>query len=349
MSTAAGGTSLLRAPTQRRRRRPDVRARHPSMAPRRRHPAMRSPEELRRNTVRRQLRGVASSDFRPDVEGMRALAVIVVVLFHLRIGVFKGGFVGVDVFFVLSGFLITRLLLNELAASGTIALPNFWARRARRLLPASVLVIVATLVAGRWMLSPIDQRALAGDATAAGGFVVNFVFAHRSSDYFDSQTAHSPLLHFWSLAVEEQFYLLWPLVIVLLARRPRQYRRLLLTVIIVAATASVAASVWLTRHYDKVAFYLLPARIGELLAGAAVATAGAAFAVVDARYRAGLAWFGLLGIAVAVLTFEADAGFPGSQAMLPVLGTVLVLVAGGAGAASIGPARFLGHPGGLWI
>ena len=89
---------------------------------------------------------------------MRALAVIVVVLFHLRIGVFKGGFVGVDVFFVLSGFLITRLLLNELAASGTIALPNFWARRARRLLPASVLVIVATLVAGRWMLSPIDQR-----------------------------------------------------------------------------------------------------------------------------------------------------------------------------------------------
>ena len=227
MSTAAGGTSLLRAPTQRRRR-PDVRARHPSMAPRRRHPAMRSPEELRRNTVRRQLRGVASSDFRPDVEGMRALAVIVVVLFHLRIGVFKGGFVGVDVFFVLSGFLITRLLLNELAASGTIALPNFWARRARRLLPASVLVIVATLVAGRWMLSPIDQRALAGDATAAGGFVVNFVFAHRSSDYFDSQTAHSPLLHFWSLAVEEQFYLLWPLVIVLLARRPRQYRRLLL-------------------------------------------------------------------------------------------------------------------------
>jgi peptidoglycan/LPS O-acetylase OafA/YrhL len=310
---------------------------------------MRSPEELRRNTVRRQLRGVASSDFRPDVEGMRALAVIVVVLFHLRIGVFKGGFVGVDVFFVLSGFLITRLLLNELATSGTIALPNFWARRARRLLPASVLVIVATLVAGRWMLSPIDQRALAGDATAAGGFVVNFVFAHRSSDYFDSQTAHSPLLHFWSLAVEEQFYLLWPLVIVLLARRPRQYRRLLLTVIIVAATASVAASVWLTRHYDKVAFYLLPARMGELLAGAAVAAAGAAFVVVNARYRAGLAWFGLLGIGVAVLTFEADAGFPGSQAMLPVLGTVLVLVAGGAGGASIGPARFLGHPGGLWI
>src|SRR3989337_1195637 len=109
MSTAVGGTTLLRAPT--RRRRPDVRARHPSMAPRRRHPAMRSQGDLRRQTVRRQLRGVSTDDFRPDVEGMRALAVVVVVLFHLRISLFKGGFVGVDVFFVLSGFLITRLLL----------------------------------------------------------------------------------------------------------------------------------------------------------------------------------------------------------------------------------------------
>ena len=347
MSTAVGGTTLLRAPT--RRRRPDVRARHPSMAPRRRHPAMRSPKDLRRQTIRRQLVGVASDDFRPDVEGMRALAVVVVVLFHLRIGVFRGGFVGVDVFFVLSGFLITRLLLKELASTGTLALPNFWARRARRLLPASVLVLVATLVAGRWMLAPLDQRTLAGDATAAGGFVVNFVFAHRSSDYFDSQTAHSPLLHFWSLAVEEQFYLLWPLVLVALARRPRQYRRLLVAVILATGFASVVASVWLTEHYQKVAFYLLPARMGELLAGAAIATAGMAFTAVNATYRAALGWLGVVGIGVAVLTFEADAGFPGTQAMLPVLGTALVLVAGGAGAATFGPARALSHPAGQWI
>ena len=310
---------------------------------------MRSQGDLRRQTVRRQLRGVSTDDFRPDVEGMRALAVVVVVLFHLRISVFKGGFVGVDVFFVLSGFLITRLLLKELASTGTLALPDFWSRRARRLLPASVLVLVATLVAGRWMLAPLDQRTLAGDATAAGGFVVNFVFAHRSSDYFDSQTAHSPLLHFWSLAVEEQFYLLWPLVLVALARRPRQYRRLLVAVIMAGGAASVLASVWLTEHYQKVAFYLLPARMGELLAGAAVAVAGTAFLSVSATFRAALGWFGIVGIAVAVFSFEADASFPGTQAMLPVLGTVLVLVAGGAGAATFGPARVLSHPAGQWI
>jgi peptidoglycan/LPS O-acetylase OafA/YrhL len=290
------------------------------------------------------------------LDGLRAVGVLLVMVERLRAFAFPssrllppGGYIGVDVFFVLSGFLITRLLVKELATTGTLALPNFWARRARRLLPASVLVLVATLVAGRWMLAPLDQRTLAGDATAAGGFVVNFVFAHRSSDYFDSQTAHSPLLHFWSLAVEEQFYLLWPLVLVALARRPRQYRRLLVAVILAAGVTSIVASVWLTDHYQKVAFYLLPARMGELLAGAAIATAGVAFSAVNASYRAALGWLGVVGIGVAVLTFEADAGFPGTQAMLPVLGTVLVLVAGGAGTATFGPARALRHPVGQWI
>ena len=168
------------------------------------------PDVARRRTVRHQLHGVADDEFRPDVEGLRALAVIAVVLFHLRLGAFQGGFVGVDVFFVLSGFLITRLLLKELASTGTLSLPGFWARRARRLLPASSLVLVATVLAGTVALSPLAQRTLGVDAMAAGVFVVNFVFAGRFGDYFAAQLAEaqpSALLHYWSLAVEEQFYL----------------------------------------------------------------------------------------------------------------------------------------------
>ena len=126
---------------------------------------------------------------------------------------FSGGYVGVDVFFVLSGFLITRLLLREVARTGTISLRHFWARRARRLLPASAVVVVATVIAAEVLLAPIAQRPLATDALAAGGFAINFVFASRLGDYFASQLGQtpSPLLHFWSLAVEEQFYLFWPL------------------------------------------------------------------------------------------------------------------------------------------
>ena len=142
------------------------------------------PDVARRRAVRHQLHGVADDEFRPDVEGLRALAVVAVVLFHLRLGAFQGGFVGVDVFFVLSGFLITRLLLRELASTGTLSLPGFWARRARRLLPASCLVLVVTLLAATVALSPLAQRTLATDAMAAGVFVVNFVFAGRFGDYF---------------------------------------------------------------------------------------------------------------------------------------------------------------------
>lgn len=317
-----------------------------------RHTTASAPGGVRRRLVRRQLDGVALDEFRPDVEGMRALAVIAVLLFHLRISAFSGGFVGVDIFFVLSGFLITRLLLRELATTGTVSLPNFWARRARRLLPASVLVLLVTVVAARWMLPSLSQRALATDATAAGSFVVNFVFANRLGDYFGAQLAEiqpSPLLHFWSLAVEEQFYVLWPIVLVVATRRPLQYRRLMIAIILTVAVVSVIVSIWLTDHRPTQAFYLLPARMGELLAGAALAAAGPAFRAVPAGFRAALGWFGLFGITVAVLTYDAGTVFPGYAMLLPVLSTVLVIVAGGAGSAANGPAMVLRHPIAQWI
>ena len=140
--------------------------------------------------------------FRPDIEGLRAIAVLLVLLYHAEIPLFGGGFVGVDVFFVLSGFLITSLLLRELGRTGTVSLSNFWARRARRLLPASGLVLVVTLLTSRFMLDGLSQGELARDAIAASAFVVNIRFMAAGTDYLTSQLPPSPLLHFWSLAVE---------------------------------------------------------------------------------------------------------------------------------------------------
>ena len=290
-------------------------------------------------------------EFRPDIEGLRAVAVVVVVLFHARLAGFSGGFVGVDVFFVLSGFLITRLLLREVATTGTISLSHFWARRARRLLPASCVVVVVTVIASQVLLSPVAQRPLATDALAAGGFVVNFVFAGRLGDYFASQAGltPSPLLHFWSLAVEEQFYLFWPLALLGLRRRPRRYLRLVTTMMIAVAAVSFVTCLWMTRTHPTGAFYLLPARMWELAIGGLVAAGGTAWMLVSPAARAVAAWVGVAGVATAVATFDDSVAFPGSAALLPVLGTALIVVGGGRGAAPFAPVALLRHAALQWI
>ncbi len=321
-----------------------------SPAPRTRGPA--GQFVIRRLAVRLSLVRVADNAFRPDVEGLRALAVVAVLLFHAKVAGFDGGFVGVDVFFVLSGFLITRLLLRELATTGSISLKAFWARRARRLLPASCLVLVVTVIAAHWMLPPLDQRALAVDAAASATFVVNFVFAHQLSDYFGAQLAESspsPLLHFWSLAVEEQFYLVWPALLVAATRRPGQYRRFVLGLILGIGCLSFALSAWLTDAAPTWAFFTLPTRMGELLAGAALAVVGTAIVLVSPGFRAVLGWLGVLGIAVAVATYDTSTAFPGLATLLPVLATVLVIVAGGAGADRRGPISVLRLPVLQWL
>ena len=311
--------------------------------------------DQRRADVRASLDGAVGGEFRPDVEGLRAIAVIAVVLFHMKVGGFEGGFVGVDVFFVLSGFLITQLLLRELETSGSVSLHDFWARRARRLLPASCLVLVVTVIASRFMLAPSLLRDVGRDAIAAGLFVVNFVFANRLGDYFNAQLGDltpSPLLHFWSLAVEEQFYLLWPATLLLVARwlpRPAAFRRNLLIVIAVISVASLAASVWMTNNEPTWAFYLLPARAVELLAGAGLALAGTGLRSVNVRFRAALGWFGVVGVVYAVLAYDESVAFPGTAAMLPVLATVLIVASGGFEPFRFGPGVILGLAPMQWI
>ena len=300
--------------------------------------------DLRRRAVRASLTDAVADDFRPDVEGLRAVAVIVVVLFHAKFAAFEGGFVGVDVFFVLSGFLITRLLVKEMASTGTISLRTFWARRARRLLPASALVVAATLLVGRIVLAPLEQRSLALDAVAAGAFVANFRFAAVLGDYFGAQLGEltpSPLLHFWSLAVEEQFYLVWPALMLLVARRPRQYRRLLVLVLGALGLVSLLASVWLTATRPTWAFYLLPARMVELIVGALIALAWPTVRALPSIGRAVAGWVGLATITASVLLFDESMAFPGALAMVPVLGTAAVIVAGGGGALPWSPGRAL--------
>jgi peptidoglycan/LPS O-acetylase OafA/YrhL len=300
-------------------------------------------------SIREQLRAERDTGFRPDIEGVRAIAVLAVLLYHGGIGPFDGGYVGVDVFFVVSGFLITRLLVRDIGKAGARSLPNFWARRARRLLPASALVILFTVIVGWSVLDPLTHRSLARDAIAAGGFFVNMVFAHRDGDYFASELAPSPLLHFWSLAVEEQFYLVWPLILLVVVRVRSGKRSALIATIGVLWAVSFATSVVMTDRNAPWAFYLLPTRAWELLSGAAIAVAAPAVtARVAPHARAVLGWVGLATVMASTMLLSPSAHFPGWVALWPVVGTVAVVVSG-VGPSEHGPQRLLSAKPMVWI
>jgi peptidoglycan/LPS O-acetylase OafA/YrhL len=185
----------------------------------------------------------------PSLDGVRALAVAAVVLFHGGVAVLPGGFLGVDAFFVLSGFLITSLLLGEHDGSGRIRLAAFWGRRARRLLPALLVVLATTTIIGRYLLPPVEDRLLRWDALAALGYLANWRMIYRGADYFAQTAAPSPLQHTWSLGIEEQFYLLWPLIVVV-ALAVRRGRRVLLAVSLLGAAGSAVAQALLYRPGD---------------------------------------------------------------------------------------------------
>jgi peptidoglycan/LPS O-acetylase OafA/YrhL len=292
--------------------------------------------------------------FRQDIQGLRALAVLLVILDHAKFGPFHGGFVGVDVFFVISGFLITGLLVSEAERTGRASLLGFYARRARRILPAATLVIVATVAASTYFLSAVEANGVIEDALWATFFLANFKFAADGTDYFQNDTPPSPLQHYWSLAVEEQFYLVWPLLVLLLclyaawrARRsagarslgPR-VRDLGVSPLVVIVGISFAYSVSHSTT-DPVAAYFSPfTRAWELGIGALVACLSTRLILLKPAVQALLSWGGLVAVAVAALAFDGTTVFPGYAAALPVVGTA-ALLAGGLRPASWGPQPLL--------
>jgi len=249
-----------------------------------------------------------------------------------------GGFVGVDVFFVISGFLITGLILREVAATGRLSLTTFYARRAKRLLPATVLVLVSTAVL-TWLFLPITQRdVFGGDIAAASVYVVNWVLAGRSVDYLAEGIVASPVQHFWSLAVEEQFYIIWPLVILVIigvARRNQVSMRLALGIGLAAvAIPSFAWSVHLTGVAPDKAYFVTTTRLWELGIGAALALALPLAERLSRRTSMGAGALGLALILSAAIYIDGSAPWPGWYATIPVVGSALVILAGSNGVAT---------------
>ena len=265
---------------------------------------------------------------RKDIEGLRAIAVIAVLLFHFDIPGFGGGYVGVDVFFVISGYLITSLLINEREANGRISIRDFYARRARRLLPISVAVMAVTALASAIWLQPTRLPALANDIMAAAAFSVNFVFAHRGTDYLQAAMEPSAIQHYWSLAVEEQFYMVWPGLIALVTLGGKRIRHKIAIAMGLIVIVSFALSATLTSATPSWAYFGLHTRAWELGLGALLAALAANTANLSPTIRATLGWLGVGGIIVSVLSFADVVAFPGTIAAVPVIATGLALIAG---------------------
>jgi peptidoglycan/LPS O-acetylase OafA/YrhL len=272
----------------------------------------------------------AGRRFRPDIEGLRAVAIVAVLLCHAGVGFLAGGYVGVDVFFVISGFLITRLLLGELDRTGTISLRGFYARRAKRLLPLSAVLLATVGVLAMILLSPLRNTEVAGDIVAAALYVANWHFAAQSVDYFAQGLEPSPVLHLWSLAIEEQFYLVWPGLMLAATwfwrRSGRAVRPVLWVVLAIVLVGSLVYGIALTDEKPAFAYFSTFARAWELGLGAALALAGA---VRLPRLGAfALGWLGVAAIVYASFAFTAETTFPGTAALVPTLGAAALILSG---------------------
>jgi peptidoglycan/LPS O-acetylase OafA/YrhL len=264
---------------------------------------------------------------RDDIQGLRAVAVLLVALGHAGVPFLGGGYVGVDVFFVLSGFLITGLLLG-----GRVSLGSFYARRARRILPAAALTLLVTDVAAHHLLNFVRAQQVISDSVWAAGFGANVHFAQQGTDYFAQGQPPSPLLHFWTLSVEEQFYLVWPALLALALLR----RRLLMVVVAALGLASLGWSIASTRAVENAAYFSTFARAWELALGAALA-------IASPRLGPRARWIGLAAIGAAAVGFSSATPFPGYAALLPAGGAALVIAAGGtARLLSSAPLRYVG-------
>ncbi len=276
--------------------------------------------------------GTAPGDrkFRPDVEGLRAVAIVLVVLFHAGLSGVSGGYVGVDVFFVISGFVITGVLLRERGSSGRTSMLAFYGRRARRIIPAATLAIVVTVVLTYAVLGVISGDQTAIDGRWAAFFLANVHFAAEGTNYLSARQPPSPLQNFWSLAVEEQFYFVYPTVFVAIAAVPtRLSLRVKLALGLIAVTAvSFAWSVVQTGTNPTSAYFSPFTRAWELAVGALVAVATEWLLRLPPRIGAVLSWVGLAAICWSAFVFTSASAYPGSLVAVPVLGAALVIAGG---------------------
>ena len=252
----------------------------------------------------------------PQIQALRALAALLVLVYHAKW--LDGGYIGVDIFYVISGFLITGILIRELDSKNTISLIAFYARRTKRLLPASFLVIFATGIAGYIFLPASMRESFGRDIIAASTYISNFLFALWENDYQNLNSTPSPFIHFWSLAVEEQFYLFWPFFILVLFRVGK--RRAVFLGIVATLASSFIFSLYLTERAPIWAFYILPTRAWELAAGALLV-----FLPELKKARPLIALSAFTTLAIATVIFNEATPFPGTAALAPVIATVFLL------------------------
>jgi len=295
--------------------------------------------------------------FRPDIEGLRAVAVISVVLSHLALG-FPGGYVGVDVFFVISGFLISRQLLSDIDQRNRVSFRTFYARRVRRILPAATVVIVGTILACREWDSPLRVRSDAVDGLFSAISGINWHLAITGTDYFQSDSPPSPFQHFWSLAVEEQFYVLWPLLLVFIAlvvgKRLGRRKSLVWSLLVIMAV-SLTLSIVTSSTSPSWAYFGTQTRAWELAFGALVAVTVDVWTKMPPALASQMSWFGLGMIALSVFTYSSSTVYPGEAAVLPVVGAAFVIAGGCPGWSRSGemvlglrPMQFIGRVSYSW-
>ena len=260
--------------------------------------------------------------YRSEIDGLRSIAVMAVVLFHFSVPGISGGFVGVDVFFVISGFLIGGILWGEVVETGRISFVRFYTRRIKRLAPAFVVMALVSFVFAWMILLPFEFREFGKAMIAATVYLSNVLF-FRQSGYFDSGADEKVFLHTWSLSVEEQFYIMLPIFLLLFSRR----KPMLIAVLGLIFASSLASSIYITFSNQSAAFYLFPFRAWELLSGVLLAIYGRE-KNFDWQVAAWLSWLGIALVIGGIVLIDAARGFPGYQAVFPVLGTVLLILNG---------------------
>jgi peptidoglycan/LPS O-acetylase OafA/YrhL len=270
------------------------------------------------------------AEFRPDIQAVRALAVMLVVLYHADLPGVHGGFLGVDVFFVVSGFVITNVLLRERASRGTASIPGFYARRIRRILPAATIVLIATVFATYHWLSFISGAANADDAKYVAAFVGNFHFATIGTQYFTASQPPSTLQQFWSLAVEEQFYLVWPVLFLLLTLPWRAFSPVtrLVSILSLVIGISLAWCIFETHHSEVWAFFSPLTRAWELALGALLAVVGPHLRGRAPRLGLALASIGVVAVLLCTWFYSSATLWPGTAVIVPVVATGMIIAGG---------------------